>query len=85
MIIKSILLGKELKMNKKREILIKETKMKSLISPISQTLILKTNERREFFRYEDGALIEFDKTKDNNKLITLTKEEEEGLRVFLEP
>jgi hypothetical protein len=66
----------------KRDVLIQETKNKSLITPISQTLIMKDKDRREFFRYEDGEVIEYDLTKANGKLIILKREEEEGLREF---
>jgi len=60
--------------------MIKRVKQQSQQNP--STLTLETRRQREFLRYEDGSLIEYDLTKAKGKQIVLTAEEIEGLREF---
>jgi len=48
----------------------------------SATVVLRENGAREFFRYEKGELIMYEKTQHNGNPIELTPEEEEGMNEF---
>jgi len=63
-----------------REAQIREIRLKSLGSPGSYTLILEDVTRREFFRYEEGELVEYDLTKCYGRHITLRRIEQDSLR-----
>jgi phage baseplate assembly protein gpV len=44
-----------------------------------QTLVIEDNQNREFFRFEDGVLLEYDRTRANTHGIRLTEEELESI------
>ena len=52
----------------------------SLTKP--KNLILQSSTRREFFRFGEGVLVEYDLTKFKSKQVTLSHEDKEGLRAF---
>lgn len=59
-----------------RQVKITSTKLSSLAHPTeTKTLIIQDDERREFFRYNQGNLVEYDLTKANKKQVLLTREE----------
>ena len=47
-----------------------------------QTLIVQDCQNREFFRFEEGGMVEYEATKLNNRRIQLTDEELEVANAF---
>lgn len=47
-----------------------------------QQIVLETRLQREYFRFREGSLAEYDLTKASGKQIKLTEEEREGLDYF---
>jgi len=45
-----------------------------------ETIVLKNNSKREFFKFEKGQLVEYDLTKYNNRRIVLEEEEKQGIK-----
>jgi len=50
-----------------------------------QQTILETSRQREYFRFQEGCLVEYDLTKCNNRQIKLSDEERFGLILFSNP
>jgi hypothetical protein len=63
-----------------REMKIKQAKQRSHIE--EQQLIVEDPDTREYFRFLEGRLTEYQLTKDNGKIIKLQKEEQEGDSIF---
>lgn len=60
---------------------ISEAKKKSRGDKVSK-LIVKTRSRREFFRFENGELVEYDLTRYKGKDIELSPAELDGMQQF---
>ena len=59
-----------------REMKIKQAKQRSHID--EQQLIVEDTDTREYFRFLEGKLTEYQLTKDNGRIIKLQREEVEG-------